>query len=74
MSEAERHNLTIDIINAIVTHPKMQNIFFKPGNASSVDSAGKVISVLSNQEITNEIINVIKKTRILNNMIILHQQ
>lgn len=51
MTDAERHNLTLDIINKVITHPKMQKVFFSPGNSDSISRAGKVISILGNKEV-----------------------
>lgn len=70
MTDAERHNLTLDIVNKVITHPKMQKVFFSPGNSDSISRAGKVISILGNKEAlkklkdsknTDEIINFLKK-------------
>lgn len=55
MTEAERHNLTLDIINKVITHPKMQKVFFSPGNSDSISRAGKVISILGNKEALKEL-------------------
>lgn len=49
-TEAERHNTLLELLNNIITHPKMQKNFLSPGNADALGIGGKVVSIVNSKE------------------------
>lgn len=52
-TEAERHNTLLELLNNIITHPKMQKNFLSPGNADALGIGGKVVSIVNSKETIN---------------------